>query len=82
MADSPSQITQLSNIPGGTLSAKPTLTPTGPRKGTIVRQSDIANNLMFKEAQNNNAASNNNKFKGKVVEVGHKNILNNYTSYC
>ena len=79
--DNPAEILRLMNIPGGTLSAKPTLTPTGPRKGTIVRQSDIANNLMFKEAQNNNAASNNNKFKGKVVEVGHKNILNNYTSY-
>ena len=82
MADSPSQITQLSNIPGGTLSPKPTPTwQPGPRSGIIVRQSDIANNLMFKEAQNNNPASSNKKFKGKVVEAGQKNVLNNYTSY-
>ena len=58
---------------------KDKLTPTGPRRGTIVRQSSIAENMAVSPYAKDYITRD--KIKGTVTESKKTNILNNYTSY-
>jgi hypothetical protein len=58
---------------------KDKLTPTGPRRGTIVRQSSIAENMAVSPYAKDYITRD--KTKGIVTESKKTNILNNYTSY-